>query len=401
MMKQGEPPMKRTATLLLALALVFLFACGRAAPEEPGTTADALTTTEAPTATEAPETEPIPDPADNEPTDALLERYAAEIINSLDEDGQLPRSDEMDEYGVFPSILYLSKHKTVIGTAMGDLNRDGKDDLAVTVNLALEEDTRETYVLLAEGGKYKVRHMNRGLVRGPLEGGISGDPFAGLTIENGTLTVSLCGGSAWWWKHDYHFRYSSGKLLLVKTDVNHHWESGGTETICDYIRGTYESYGSINMDYPESPRLLLHKSTFSAVKSTFEAPLIDDATYAEGLSNAPSIRGNWYQEPPPMDPLISAEEALDIVQKAYYSNMKKVTLPWTDEGRASYKKMLGYDMPSWYYASEKGRLTYYNLDGDPGQLAHSIMYEPFDADEAAAIGSSKFYGINDATGEIN
>ena len=392
--------MKRFIMVSLALALCLLCACGKAVPEETGATGMTLaTTTELLTTTEESTTEDIPDPADNEPTFVLLERHAEEIMREGNKDG-------------FHWLSFrLSKSKNVIGAAVGDLNGDGKPDLAVTVNLASgndeEEDKRETYVLLAEGGKYKVRHKNSGLVRGPHEGGVFGDPFAGLAIEGGTLTVSLYGGSAWKWGHTFHFRYSGSKLMLTKTETQYHYMGCGTETICDYTRGTVESR-KINFDDDDSNKgLLLHKGTFSLEKSTFDAPVVDDATYTEGVPNAPSISTDWYESHDVMNPTISAIEALEIVQKAYYNDMKKVKLPWTEEGKANYKKILGYDMPGWYYENKDGRLYYFSLskkyehgnEWEESWLEHTVWYQSFEQGEYGPLENEAYY-INDATGEI-
>ena len=395
--------------LQIAVIAVLVFSsCGQAVPEEQGTAATTETTaTDAPTATEESTTEEtIPDPVDNEPTSVLLERRAEELMREI---------KASDGDGFIRSSLSLSKSKTVLGAAAGDLNGDGKDDLAVTVNLASGseevEDTRETCVLLAEGGAYKARHANIGLVRGPHEGGVFGDPFDGLSIEDGALTVSLYGGSSWKWGHSYQFRYAGKQLMLTKTESFSFFFGKGTQTICDYVRGTCES--RLLVSDPANPDdsgngPLLHKGTFSMVKSTFEAPVIDDATYDAGVPHAPYLENDFYEAQPPKQPNISAEKALDVVQKAYYSGMKKVQLLWTDETRATYETFLGYEMPDWCYENEKGRLYYFSLDkkyenGDEAKaswLEHTIWYESFALDGDDFPVEHESYRVNDPTGEI-
>lgn len=373
-------PDHRKALPILFLALALLFAsCGQAAVD-----VTAPETTIAPKTTSAPTTAEAPDPADSEPTAALLERHAEAIMR-----------EPPAPYGGYDEFS-LSKNKTVIAAAVGDLNGDGKPDLAATVEIMPEGD-RETYILLAEKDGYKVRHKNTGLVLRADEGGIWGDPFEGIEIKNGMLTIHLYGGSAWRWGHDFHFRYSGGKLMLFKTETQYRFMGRGTETVCDYIHGTCESRISIYSDDPDEKGLLLHRGTFPLVKSTFDAPVIDDATYTEGVPNAPSISANFYEIQSSADLKISAEKALDMVQKAYYDGMEKVRLPWIDESRASYKSRLGYDMPGFYYESENGILYYH--DYESGSARHTLFYEPF-GEPAAATKGLKIYFIDDATGTI-
>ena len=106
------------------------------------------------------------------------------------------------------------------------------------------------------------------------EGGVWGDPFEGLTIENGVLTIRLYGGNAWRWGYQYQFQCNGDELLLTKTETVgfHIYTQEGTKTVCDYIRGTWETREFSE----EDDGLLLDAGTFDPIPSTFDAPMLDE-----------------------------------------------------------------------------------------------------------------------------
>lgn len=243
-------PTLHPKALILCITLALLLAsCGQAAGDStiPETTIAQATTVD------------TPDPADSEPTAVLLERHAQAIM--LAPPGPF----------VHQNSFNLSENKTVIAVAIGDLNGDGKPDLAATVEIMPEGD-RETYVLLAEKDGYKVRHTNQGLVLRADEGGVWGDPFEGLKIEDGILTISLYGGSNWRWAYQYQFKYSGSKLALIKTESVQFFTgtNEGTKIRCNYIRGIWESRSYSEEDDGQ----LLETGTFDPVPSTFDEPVL-------------------------------------------------------------------------------------------------------------------------------
>ena len=143
-----------------------------------------------------------------------------------------------------------------------------------------------------------------------------------------------------------------------------------------------------------------------------ENPMYDDPNYYASLYDEDDD-SSWYDDDdyagqsavaaPIITLAISANEALDMVQQAYYSDMEQVMLPLTDESRASYKAALGYDMPTWFYENETGMLSYNGLFNELGQLQHTIIYCPYKEGESGAIDMNVniVYYVDDATGEIS
>ena len=132
-----------------------------------------------------------------------------------------------------------------------------------------------------------------------------------------------------------------------------------------------------------------------------ENPMYDDPAYYESLYD--SDDSSWYDDyddaeqntAEPMNPAISPEEALDMVQQIYHSDMEQMTFPRTDEERASLREIFGYDMPGWYYQNEADTLTYVALHGEQGHLQHTIVY--YTGTGAKYLS----YSVNDSTGEIS
>ena len=217
------------------------------------------------------------------------------------------------------------------------------------------------------------------------------------------LTIANSGGSAWRWGHNDHFQYSGGELALLKTETLYFYTgtNNGTETVCDYVRGTVESRAW--SDAEEKYRgVLLYAGTFCPASSTFDAPVFNDCTYIEGTPLAPRF-GSYHhgKDIAELKLNISANEALDKVQQEYYSDLKKKPLQWTAETKANYEKLLLYDMPDWYYEDEKGQLCYFELDTESESCRHILWYKPFEHDEHDATNGTRFYSINDTTGEIS
>jgi len=144
---------------------------------------------------------------------------------------------------VFPAIAgegltllnFVPDGWMLIDSATGDLNKDGKPDLACdleyhdsvdekTIN-EQHEDTwhhkpRMLLVLLRDSiseGYYLSAQNNTIILRAD-EGGILGDPYGSLEINEGILEIGFYGGSNWRWTVDYKFRYQSRKWVLIGAD---------------------------------------------------------------------------------------------------------------------------------------------------------------------------------------
>ncbi len=120
---------------------------------------------------------------------------------------------------------------TVIFTARGDLDKDGRTDLALIIeskekmpedrswpgtDWSTEDEARTLVILFArkEGG-YRLAVQDHRVILRAGEGGIMGDPLEGLLIRNGVVVLQYYGGSAWRWSIIAGFRYQGGAFHLI------------------------------------------------------------------------------------------------------------------------------------------------------------------------------------------
>ena len=75
-----------------------------------------------------------------------------------------------------------------------------------------------------------------------LDGGVAGDPLKGFHIrKNGSIALTLNGGSSWWWTYIYVFQFRRGHYYLVGEDQHEGWFGDGRvkKESTNYITGDY------------------------------------------------------------------------------------------------------------------------------------------------------------------
>lgn len=109
------------------------------------------------------------------------------------------------------------------GRATGDLNGDGRPDVVLALGPVAEkaqnDDELPPRLLLVlwrtAAGGYQLACTARQAIRCRDCGGVYGDPFAGLDIAKGVLTIYHYGGSSWRWSLTDKFRYQQGGLYQI------------------------------------------------------------------------------------------------------------------------------------------------------------------------------------------
>jgi hypothetical protein len=148
-----------------------------------------------------------------------------------------------------------------LGIATGDLNKDLLGDHAMVLNwksedslskAGVEEDSippRILVVLLKNGSGYTLAATSTTAIMCHECGGVFGEPFASIAIENGILVIYHYGGSAWRWEYTHKFRYQQNDFFLIGTTTRSYWnvkmcdklkDFAGTETKdVNWITGGY------------------------------------------------------------------------------------------------------------------------------------------------------------------
>ena len=114
---------------------------------------------------------------------------------------------------------FVPKGWHILEKAEGDLNKDNLPDLATVIetdkpvkNLKepeMEVPPRILFVALRQtDGSYQLSVQSNESILLSNEGGIFGDPWAGMTIERGTLLIQFYAGSSDRWGYDYRWRWN-------------------------------------------------------------------------------------------------------------------------------------------------------------------------------------------------
>lgn len=110
--------------------------------------------------------------------------------------------------------------------AEGDLNKDNLPDIAAVIeadkpvkSLKETDNDQQPRILFVAfkqaDGNYKLSIQSNESIMLSNEGGVFGDPWAGLVIERGTLLVQFYGGSSDRWGYDYRWRFQNNDWFLI------------------------------------------------------------------------------------------------------------------------------------------------------------------------------------------
>lgn len=111
---------------------------------------------------------------------------------------------------------FLPEGTSLLSSATGDLNGDGSVDAAIVADpgptgneISREKPSRIVILLVRTDGVLQEKKRNISLVPCEKCGGMAGDPFGYLKIEDSTITIVVESGSpSVHWSEEYEFDYS-------------------------------------------------------------------------------------------------------------------------------------------------------------------------------------------------
>lgn len=112
---------------------------------------------------------------------------------------------------------------SILDTATGDLNHDGYTDYLLVLKNDAEQlatDTARPLIILhgQQDGTSKVVARNDSIVLCFGCGGVMGDPFTGISVNDNSFTIAHYGGSGWRWTRTITFQYNKklDKYILLQ-----------------------------------------------------------------------------------------------------------------------------------------------------------------------------------------
>jgi hypothetical protein len=121
----------------------------------------------------------------------------------------------------FSQSIPIPPNYSVIDSTLGDLDKDGVEELVVAYNTKSEDNEssesipRELIIYKKTNTKWTAWQQSRQALYGSRDGGMMGDPFGDISIQKGILNISHSGGSSWKWSHTDKYRFEGKTFRLI------------------------------------------------------------------------------------------------------------------------------------------------------------------------------------------
>jgi hypothetical protein len=148
---------------------------------------------------------------------------------------------------------FIVKGCVILDSCFGYLNNDTIQDAAIllqdtTVGFG---DPAQRPLIVMLGGKnlYISSLRNDSVVLKEDEGGVYGDPFAGISIDSGLLNIVHYGGSAWRWSRETVFQFDTASaMLILQSDIVESFNINEPNKPHDMEKRNAGGYGTLLFD---------------------------------------------------------------------------------------------------------------------------------------------------------
>ncbi|MFS4457503.1 hypothetical protein [Maribacter sp. 2304DJ31-5] len=106
----------------------------------------------------------------------------------------------------------------IIEEKTGDLDNDGIAEKVIVYETNEKTEfgnIREIQILKNKSGEWTEWQKSKNAILKSQEGGMWGDPFEGIEIENGILKIHFFGGSSWKWSYIDKYRFQNNQFELI------------------------------------------------------------------------------------------------------------------------------------------------------------------------------------------
>lgn len=119
----------------------------------------------------------------------------------------------------FGQELSVPTGYTVLDSVSGDLDNDSIAELVVAYNVGTEKGIdglpRELVIYKRIDNKFTEWKKSAQALLASEEGGMMGDPYEAIEIQNGILLIRHGGGSSWKWTYTDKYRFQDGAFFLI------------------------------------------------------------------------------------------------------------------------------------------------------------------------------------------
>lgn len=187
----------------------------------------------------------------------LLLLLLSGYLISCSDDTQADQTSNTVQSQIDPLATFIPQGYAILDSAYGDLNLDTLPDLVLILKKEGEEtssepayqpEERPLLILIGENEGFRLAAQNKRSVYCVNCGGMMGDPYQGMTIKNGYVSVEHYGGSGSRWSRIITYRYDKKeKHWFLHRDGGESFQVSNPDEVETTMR-TKEDFGQLRFE---------------------------------------------------------------------------------------------------------------------------------------------------------